>query len=638
VEIQPIVVGTAGHIDHGKSSLVHALTGIDPDRLKEEKERGLTIDLGFARLPMPDGKLLGLVDVPGHERFVRNMVAGATGIDIVVLVVAADDGVMPQTREHLDIMGLLGLQRGVIALNKVDLVDDDMAELAEADVRAAVQGTFLESAPLVRVSAVTGRGLDELKSVLFKLAAEATPRSDQGVFRMPVQRVFSARGFGTVLTGIPVSGRTQIGDTLEVVPARVQGKVRGIQAYAQTTTQARAGHSTALNLADVDHHSVVRGHVVATPGFFTPVRMVGARLRVLPTLGFPVKDRLHVRLHTGTADPLGEVVLLDARELEPGAEGLVQIRLEDEVVCAPGDPFILRLASPSITLGGGVILEESRHRLKRFKEFVIQELERQESSLDSPLALLETTLARGGFELFTPAELSQRIKRSVPETAAALAQLGAQKKAVGLGAPARWMHSERLSAALGSLRDAMGKWFAENPHRQVVESLELKRLTEFEADVLAALLDEAHKRGELVLESGGHVRAPNRRVELDPELTALRERVLATLERTAFQPPTPPELATQLAAPEKKVARVLELLVDEGAARSVAKDFWLATSHYDRAKAAVIANCTKHGHLEIPELRDALQTTRKFLIPLLEHFDAKGVTTRLGANRVLKKR
>jgi selenocysteine-specific elongation factor len=383
---------------------------------------------------------------------------------------------------------------------------------------------------------------------------------------------------------------------------------------------------------------VARGHVVVTPGFFAPVRMVGARLRVLPTLGFALKDRIHVRLHTGTADPLGEVVLLDARELEPGAEGLVQIRLEDEVVCAPGDPFILRLASPSITRGGGVILEESRHRLKRFKEFVIQELERQESSLDSPLALLETTLARGGFELFTPAELSQRIKRSVSETAAALAQLGAQKKAVGLGAPPRWMHSERLSAALGVLREACAKWFGENPHRQVVESLELKRLTEFEGDVLAALLDEAHKRGELVLEPGGHVRAPNRRVELDPELAALRERVLATLERIAFQPPTPAELAAQLAAPEKKVARVLELLVDEGSARLVAKDFFLAASHYDRAKSAVIANCTKHGHLEIPELRDALQTTRKFLIPLLEHFDAKGVTTRLGANRVLKKR
>jgi selenocysteine-specific elongation factor len=638
MEIQPVVIGTAGHIDHGKSSLVKALTGIDPDRLKEEKERGLTIDLGFARLPMPDGRMLGIVDVPGHERFVRNMVAGATGIDVVMLVVAADDGVMPQTREHLDIMGLLGLSRGLIALNKVDLVDDDMAELAEADVRAAVEGTFLEDAPLARVSAATGRGLDELKATLFRLAAAATPRSDEGVFRMPVQRVFSAKGFGTVLTGIPLSGRTQVGDTLEVLPSRQKGKVRGIQAYGATTDRARAGHSTALNLADVDHHLVARGHVVATPGYFAPVKMVGARLRVLPSLGFPVTDRMNVRLHTGTADPLGQLVLLDAREIAPGAEGLVQVRLEDEVVCAPGDAFVLRLASPSITLGGGRILEESRHRLKRFKEFVIGELSLQERSLDSPIALLETTLLRNGIALASVHDLAQRIKRAPAETSAALDELRAARKALALGAKAQWIHARCLDDGLERVRAALKAWFGAHAHRRVVEVIELRRATEMEAELADALVDELARRGEVAREPGGLVRLAGREVALDEATSALREGVKSALSRAPYQPPSPDEIAQALGAPRAKVASILELLADEGAAVKVSADLYFAADAVARAKDSVVRNCTKHGHLEIPELRDELQTSRKFLIPLLEHFDAKGITTRLGANRVLKRR
>ena len=311
MEIQPIVIGTAGHIDHGKSSLVRALTGVDPDRLKEEKARGLTIDLGFAPLELPDGRLVGIVDVPGHERFIRNMVAGASGIDLVVLVVAADDGVMPQTREHLSIMGLLGVGRGLLVLNKCDLVDEEMIELAELDVRETVAGTFLEGAPLFRLSATNGDGVEAFREALFAAAAEVEPRSAEGVFRMPVQRVFSSRGFGTVVTGIPVSGAVGVGDALEVLPGGLRGKARGLQAYKQKTERARAGHSTAINLSDVGQDEVQRGQVVATPGYFRAVRMLGARLTALPDLERAVENRMRVRLHTGTAEVLGEVVLLD---------------------------------------------------------------------------------------------------------------------------------------------------------------------------------------------------------------------------------------------------------------------------------------------------------------------------------------
>ena len=638
MDIQPIVIGTAGHIDHGKSSLVRALTGIDPDRLKEEKERGLTIDLGFAPLTMPDGRTVGMIDVPGHERFVRNMVAGATGIDLVVLVVAADDGVMPQTREHLDIMGLLGQKRGLVALNKVDMVDADMAELAAEDVRATLAGTFLADAPIVRVSARTGQGLDELKTRMFELAAQIQPRSDQGVFRVPIQRVFSKQGFGAVVTGVPVSGSVSIGDTLEVLPAGLRGKVRGLHAYGKPVSRARAGHSTAINLSDVEHEKVARGAVAATPDFFSPVRMVAVRLRVLASLGRPVTDRCQVRMHTGTADPLGELVLLDRERIEPGEEGLAQVRLEEPVVCAPGDSFILRLASPAETLGGGQILEESRHRLKRFKGFVIEGLARQERSLASPAALLESILARADDDLSSPADLAHAIKQPLDVTQTLLQQLFKERRARAVGVKQHWIHADRLEAALTRMRSSVAKWFEENSLRRVMEVLELRRITELDTEFLDALIDDDVKRGRLVRESGGLIRLAGREVALDEATLARRSALLAALEAQPFAPPAPEELAVALKLAPKELARVLQLCVDEGAIVRINPEIHLTAAQHARAKDLVVENCTQHGHLEIPQLRDALGTTRKFLIPLLEHFDAKGVTSRLGANRVLKRK
>jgi selenocysteine-specific elongation factor len=638
VDIQPIVIGTAGHIDHGKSSLVRALTGIDPDRLKEEKERGLTIDLGFAPLLMPDGRTVGIIDVPGHERFVRNMVAGATGIDLVVLVVAADDGVMPQTREHLDIMGLLGQKRGLVALNKVDMVDPDLAELAAEDVRATLAGTFLEDAPIVRVSAKTGLGLEELKARMFELAAAIEPRSDQGVFRLPIQRVFSKQGFGAVVTGVPVSGAVSIGDTLEVLPAGLRGKVRGLHAYGKPVVRARAGHSTAINLSDIEHDKVARGAVAATPDFFSPVRMVAVRLKVLASLDRPVTDRMQVRLHTGTADPLGELVLLDRERIEPGEEGLAQVRLEEPLVCAPGDSFILRLASPAATLGGGQILEESRHRLKRFKGFVIEELSRQERSLRDPAALLESTLARSDEDLSAPADLAHAIKQPLDVTQSLLEGLFRERRARAIGVKQHWIHADRLEAALTKARAAIAKWFADNPLRRVMEVLELRRITGLEPEFLDALVDDDVKRGRLVREPGGLIRPAGREVAIDETTLARRSALLAALESTPFSPPSPDELSAAIKLSVAELKRVLQLCVDEGSIVRINPEIHLTSAHYTRARELVVENCTKHGHLEIPELRDALGTTRKFLIPLLEHFDTKGVTSRLGANRVLKRK
>lgn len=638
MDIQPIVIGTAGHIDHGKSTLVQALTGTDPDRWEEEKERGMTIDLGFARFELPDGRTVGLVDVPGHERFVRNMVAGATGIDLVVLVVAADDGVMPQTQEHLSIMELVGVQRGFVALTKVDIVDEDMVDLAEEDVRETVEGTFLEGAPILRVSAIAGIGIDELKQELVRQAAETEPRGTEGVFRMPIQRVFSVRGFGTVVTGIPVSGSVDVGEVLEVLPAGEKGKLRGIQAYHDKVEVARAGHSTALNLSDVDHGKVSRGDVVATPGFFQALTMVGGHMRTLRNLDRPVVNRMQVRVHTGTADALGELVLLDNSELGPEQEGLVQFRMTEPLVCAPGDRFVVRLASPVVTLGGGVILEESRYRLKRFKAFIIDELERQASSLGSPAALLESQLARHPDRWVSLEDLAVVMKRSKPETESLLGELETQGKASSPGPGQRWIHQDTLELSLAQTRDAIDNYFEEHPNRRKADVRDLRSATRFEAGFLSVLLESMAEAGELKMEPGGLLVPTDRTVELDEATAALRARALETLEASGFQPPPASDLAANLGVPAKELQPVLELLVDEEAAVHLGADLFIAGGPHNDAKVAVIENCEKNGQLEIPELRDRLKTTRKYLIPLLEHFDAIGLTARRGGSRILKAR
>jgi selenocysteine-specific elongation factor len=635
--IVPIVIGTAGHIDHGKSSLVLALTGTDPDRWQEEKDRGVTIDLGFARFELEDGRSVGIIDVPGHEKFVRNMVAGASGIDLVMLVVAADDGVMPQTREHLAIMQMLGVKRGLVVLTKVDLVDRELVDLAEEDALETMEGTFLEGAPIQRVSSVTGEGIEDLRRVLAREAERVTPRSDGGVFRMPIQRVFTAKGFGTILTGVPTSGTVRVGDMLEVLPGGERGKVRGLQAYHRKTAEARAGHSTAINLTDVDFHSVERGHVVATPGFYQPVRMAGVRLTALTSLDRPLTNRTPVRVHTGTAEVLGEVVLLDTEELAPGDTCLAQLRLEHDLVCAPGDRFVLRLASPVLTLGGGIILEESRHRLKRFKNFVIEELTHQAQSLDSPKGLLESTLARCG-ALVSVDELAVAVKRPRAEVRTLLGELEAAGEVRAPGTPDRWIHQQALSRAMDRTLDAVVRWFDQNPLRAVMDVRDLRSGSDTAPELLDVVLEVAAGEGLLVREAGGRLRLPGREPDLNSKTSALLERTVAVLEAAGLQPPSPVDLALDLGCPQAELQDLLQLLVDRGEATRISSDLVLGAGPLGRARKAVVANCERNGQLVIPELRDELGTTRKFLIPILEYLDTQGVTIRQGGHRVLKRR
>lgn len=634
MEIQPVVVGTAGHIDHGKSSLVRALTGIDPDRLAEERRRGMTIDLGFANFPLPDGRRVGIVDVPGHERFLRNMVAGAAGIDLVVLVVAADDGVMPQTREHLAILELLGVKRGLVALTKIDVVDPELVELARDDVGELVRGTFLESAPIYPLSSISGDGLEKFRAALSEMATATEPKRADGLFRMSVQRVFSKEGFGTVVTGIPSTGTAARGDVLEVLPGGHRARVRGIHAYGGEVEQARAGHSSALNVSGLDRDHVARGAVVATPGFYRSVGMVAVRLRLLSELPRPVRDRTRVRLHTGTADPAGTLVLLETERLSAGEEGLAQVRLDEPVIAAPGDTYVLRSLSPEVTLGGGVILEESRHRLKRGKQFVLDELEGQEKSLSEPEALVLSIVRRRHTEPMTRSELGTEIKRPEAELAPLLEKLLKDGRLRRDTNGDRVLSASGLELALERLRASASAYFEENESRVQAPRLDLQRRSGLSLESFDFALGYAVKAGEFEALSGGELRPCGREEESDPET----ERIAELLVAGGAKPPSPAELVGS-GCDEKAARAQLDRLVDLGRAVRAARDLYFATEVFERAKKEVVDNFGRNdGKLEIPELRETLGTSRKYLIPLLEHMDAIGFTMRAGAHRVLRKR
>ena len=374
IKLKQIILGTAGHIDHGKTSLIKAVTGTDTDRLKEEKERGITIELGFASLDLPSGQHVGIVDVPGHEKFVKNMVAGATGIDIVAMVIAADEGVMPQTREHMEICTLLGIEHGFVVLTKTDLVDEEWLELAMEDVRDFTAGTFLDDTPIIPVSAVKGRGMQDFVRTLEDICSKVPERNKSSLFRLPVDRVFTMKGFGTVITGSLVSDRVQTGDTIMIYPSLITSKVRGIQVHSQSVNAAEAGQRTAINFQGLEKAAINRGEVLSFPSALKPSYMVDVKLQYLASNKKPIRNRTRIRFHTGTSEILGNLVLLDREELKPGEKTAVQLRLDTPVSLVKDDRFVIRSYSPIRTIGGGLILNPIPPKHKRFKPDIVQGL------------------------------------------------------------------------------------------------------------------------------------------------------------------------------------------------------------------------------------------------------------------------
>jgi selenocysteine-specific elongation factor len=630
-----VVLGTAGHIDHGKTSLVRALTGIDTDRLKEEKERGITIELGFAHLTLPSGEDLAIVDVPGHERFVRNMVAGVSGIDFVLLVVAADEGVMPQTREHLEICSLLQVPTGLVALTKIDMVDPELVELAREDVTEAVAGTFLEGTPILPVSAVTGEGLEALLSALDGTVASLEQRSAKGAFRLPVDRVFTMKGFGTVVTGTVVAGAVRKDDEVEMHVGGRRGKVRGIQVHGRLVERASAGQRVALNLSGLELDALHRGDTASHPGELRPSYMVDARLQLLPSAARELADRSRLRLHLATQEVPVTVALLDRDELLPGDGAFVQLRSREQFIACPGDPFVVRALSPVVTVGGGRVLDQRPRRHKGRDAEVLDALQRLEAG--EPGEQLRTFLQLRDFAGLDP--LETQVTLGVPlEEARRQLQL-----AVRSGAALVTERKSQLHHAPGVVArleeqalEILAAFHREHPLRKGLGLEELRtkfpryietRLVEF---VLQRLSSE-----QRVIFDQDRVRRSDFTVTLSADDEELRGRVLACVEERGYAAPTREEIAAALGEDAAGLQPVLDLLVSREVLTRTKEGFFFATAALQRLVREVVAVLERQPELGVTEIKEITGTTRKYTIPLLEYLDGRKITMRRGDVRVL---
>lgn len=636
VQIKNVVIGTAGHIDHGKSTLVKALTGIDPDRLQEEKDKGITIDIGFANFLYKEQYRIGLIDVPGHEKFVKNMVAGATGIDIVLLVVAADDGVMPQTREHMEILTLLGVQRGLVALNKVDKVDADTVELATEDVKELVKGTFLEGAPIIPVSALTGQGMPELWLAIGDAIESTRPKDSQGVFRMPIQRVFSAKGQGAVLTGIPVSGQVKLGDALEVVPGDQRGKVRGIQAYHRTIEEARAGHSAAFNLAGIDHTLVQRGFSLCTPDVFEPSRYFSVRLSLLPSAVKPLKHRAEIKFHVGTSELVAELQLLDRTVLNGGETCDCEVLLEAPVVAGIGDRFIIRQPSPAVTQGGGRVIRRERDKLHRNDADLMAALAAWAGAADQPAARVELAILDAGPSGTDRAGLVPATELAAAAIAPHIEALVVSGKVTEFGPGRALVHRDAWPRAEKALEGILRRFHQDRPAQLGMKSVTVQQQLGVDGRTFAPILERA-LQSKIVEQRGDLLALPGEGGRLSVEERKIVDVVGRQLEEALLNPPTLKELGQAARANPDSTQNAVDYLVGTGKASVLHGGVLFSTTALNMAREKVVAFL--RGRAEpaaAKDFKEVLPTSRKYLIPLLEWLDGQGVTSNVNGERTLR--
>ncbi|MDY6918449.1 MAG: selenocysteine-specific translation elongation factor [Chloroflexota bacterium] len=614
-----LVLGTAGHVDHGKSVLIEALTGIDPDRLREEKERGLTIDLGFAWLTLPSGTEVGIVDVPGHEHFIKNMLAGVGGIDVALLVVAADEGVMPQTREHLAILDLLEVERGAAIITKKDLVDEELLELVRLEIGELLEGTSLAGAPLVAVSAVSGEGLPELVSVIDQVLDGAPAKQDAGRARLPIDRVFTMSGFGTVVTGTLIDGPLSVGQEVEVLPPGVRTRVRGLQSHRKKTDTVPPGNRVAANLAGIATTDLQRGDVVTTPGWLAANRAFDVRLRLLDSAPRPLRHNATVTFHHQAAERLARVRLLEREQIEPGETAWAQVLLAQPVAAVKDDRFIIR--SPQETLGGGVIVGLRARRHRRYREDVVQSLAAREKGTaeDVTLAIVREE---------GPVEMERLLALcSLPrkEAEAAIQALAADGKVVALGEAGLLFSADGWRKTAERARQAVQAYHQQFPLRHGPPKEELKARLKVPTRFFSHALERLLRDGTLV-EAGPMVRLP----EHSPQPTAEQQnRVDAFLQRLGENPFMPN--LEPLPEPD-----LLSLLVEQRKVVRLSDDVIFLASVYDEMVEKVIAHMKAQGKATVAEVRDLLHTSRKYALGLMEHLDAQKITRRVGDERVLR--
>lgn len=621
------VIGTAGHVDHGKSTLVEALTGIDPDRLAEEKERELTIDLGFAWLSLgeeEDLEEVGVVDVPGHRDFIENMLAGVGGIDLALLVVAADEGVMPQTREHLAILDLLDIRGGVVALTKTDLIDDDdWLELVTLDLSDTLAGTVLEDAPIIPVSGRTGDGLEKLRETLASRLRATGPRADAGRPRLPIDRVFSLTGFGTVVTGTLVGGQLWVGDEVEIQPSKHKGRIRGLQTHKVSRDVARPGSRVAVNVSGVDTDQVSRGDVLAAPGVIRGTILLDVAYRHLPGAEKPLRHNVEVKLFVGAAEVIARTRILGARQIAPGKTGWLQLALQHPVAAVRGDRFILRRPSPPATIGGGRILDPHpgrRHR--RFRSEVVERL--QTLAQGDPEEILEQRLAR--IEPATPDELFRQAGLDKETAEGAWDKLLQSGRVIILGQQALTKPTwQRLRK---QMQKTVSDYHKVHPLRPGMPREELRSRLRLTASIFNPLMAEASE-DDLLIDNGSVVRAPGHDIRFSP---AQKEKINALLRQFQDAGVNSPSVKESRAAVGDDV---YEALVALGKLQPLNEDVVYRTEEYEEIVNQITNHLQEHGRANAAEIRDLLDTSRKYAIALLEHLDEIRITRRVGDDREL---
>ncbi len=624
---QTFVIGTAGHVDHGKSTLVKALTGIDPDRLREEKEREMTIDLGFAWMTLPGGRRLSIVDVPGHERFIKNMLAGVGGFDAALLIVAADEGPMPQTREHLAILDLLEIRHGIVVVTKRDLVDSDWLELVTVEVEDLLRGTTLEGSRIIPVSAVTGEGLHDLVAALDDLLASVPPHAGRGKPRLAIDRVFTLPGFGTIVTGTLRDGVLEVGQEVEILPRRLRARIRGLQSHRTKVERALPGSRTAVNLSGVEVEDIERGDVLTVPGWLEPTQLLDVKVRMVRDAPAPLEQNDEVDFFIGTSESLARVTLLDAERLDPGQSGWVQLRLQRPIVAVRGDHFILRRPSPSATLAGGIVVDPHPRRHRRFRTEVIRALEALASG-DARVILLQL-LANAVLEW---PELVRRSNMDEATVAHALDQLVAAGEVVALDTTSDTVSPHAVFARRATLErleslliDALREYQERYPLRRGLPR-EMARhrlgLPQRAFDLLVRRLASAGT----IVEDGDVLRTPGHRIRLSPEQEERARAYEIALEREPFTPPAPSEFGLD---PE-----LVQALADLGRVVRITDDVVFAPAAWETIKERVLALIDTNGSVTLAQVRDALGTSRKYAQALLEYLDQLRITRRVGDARV----
>ncbi len=637
--MQHTVIGTAGHVDHGKSALVKQLTGTDPDRFKEEKEREMTIDLGFCFL----GDDITIIDVPGHERFIKNMLSGVVTVDAVMFVIAADDGFMPQTVEHFEILKLMDVKRGIVALTKIDLVEPDWVDLVEEDIRQRLEGSFLEDAPIYRVDSISGKGVTEVKEALYKLAEESPPRADQGVFRMYADRVFSIKGAGTVIAGTVLGGQIKPGDRAEFMPQGLEVRVKRIQVHNKEVPLARIGERAAINLQGVDTSQIQRGDLFAEKGYFRPTYMLNASYHHLSSASKPLMNRQRIHLHLGTAEYLARVVPLEKKPIEPGESGYLQLRIEAPVVCEIGDRFVIRDYSPGRTIGGGQVLEVHPEKLKYLPEGEIKALK----SLDEggPKDLIEQHIRRSGFQPVTASSVAKSISRPVEEAAGLIEELleVGNLETLQAGQTSCVLHIEVIEDARNKLLSALEEYHQAQPHRLGIKRSELagKIFGKVDTGLYDSFLEKLLQEEDIELH-GLIVSRRGHEVQFTKKQAALASKIVQIYWDAAFVTPEFDELVKQLEEKPEHVRPVIEGLTDRGDLMDlgikIGRGLTFHTERIEEAKEIVLNLFEEKDEIAFFEAREALNSTRKFTTPILNYFDQIGLTVRVGEMRQLKHR